>query len=464
GDRQLTQARGSPQPAYPNSQSLTTYQPPSPGWDDRRPSSRDERYLYADEDRERRHRRSSRSRRSHRSRSGSRSRSRSRDLGSALIGAAGGGFIGHKYGGGALGAIGGAVAGAVASNLAEKEWEKQKEKRERKRERGEDTDKGVVGTLLHPDRAIQRARSRVRDGSDDEYEDGGRRRHRHRHDKGSRSLSRGYYEEEYEQRRSIALIDSIIERRISELERFLHSIDMGGSSDGFATVAGEFFALRESTSANGQGFAYRMDKIHRVAKRLGAYRVDLEGLSDFSLRQKTAALDGDLQGIRQRMLEYKDTEEGEIKEESHDQPTATDRMTPDLPTDIHFYPSSPRSIDILSVVTNARMAVAKDHSQPFRLVFNSYTQTYGFHEFECEHTDFDIGDKTTRLLHTLDPERLGYVAWSPGMLFVHTHTKDYERSKKRVLSGGYCNLGVVDIEGLERLVEHLKERPVVVER
>ena len=180
------------------------------------------------------------------------------------------------------------------------------------------------------------------------------------------------------------------------------------------------------------------------------------------------------------MLEHNDTDEGEIKEDNHDQPTVSgstiefkigttdqswiDRATPDLPTDIHFNPSSPLSLDILSVVTNTRMAVAKEHSQPFCLIFNDLTQAYGFREFECEHADFDIGDKTKRLLHSLGPERLGYVAWSPGMLFVHTHTRDYKRSKEMVLSGGYCNLGVVDIEGLERLVEHLKERPVIVEK
>lgn len=101
-----------------------------------------------------------------------------------------------------MGSIGGAVAGAIGANLAEKEWEKHKDKREHRREHGDGRDEkgGIVDTLLHPERAIQRARSKVR-GEDDDYEEGGRRRHRHRHDKGSRSLSRGYYEEEYEVRR-----------------------------------------------------------------------------------------------------------------------------------------------------------------------------------------------------------------------------------------------------------------------
>ncbi|KAL8702703.1 MAG: hypothetical protein Q9201_004124 [Fulgogasparrea decipioides] len=200
GDRQLTQSRNSPQPAYPTTQSLTPYHPPSPGYNGRS-SSRDERYLYADEDRERRHRHRSRSRsHSHRSKS----RSRSRDLGATLIGAAGGGFLGSRYGGGALGTIGGAVAGAVGANLAEKEWDKHKDRRDHRREFGDDREGrgGVVDTLLHPERAISRARSKVRDAYDD-FEDGGRRKHRHRHrdERGARSLSRGYYEEEYEQKR-----------------------------------------------------------------------------------------------------------------------------------------------------------------------------------------------------------------------------------------------------------------------
>ncbi|KAL8965500.1 MAG: hypothetical protein Q9183_003822, partial [Haloplaca sp. 2 TL-2023] len=276
-------------------------------------------------------------------------------------------------------------------------------------------------------------------------------------------------------------IDSVIEFRISQIEQLLHNINMGGPSRGFAPAAIEFYALKETTSDQGQGFAYRVDKIHRVAKKLGAYRSDLDGLADFSLRQKTAALDTDLNDIRDRLLEHNETDEGEIKEHTHDQPNGSggtvafnvgrstdqpwiDRATPDVPADIHFNPSSPLSLDILSVVTDTRMAVAKEHSQPFCLIFNDVTQAYGFSEFECEHTDFDIGDKTPRLLHSLDPERLGYVAWSPGMLFIHTHTKDYKRSKVKVLNGGYCNLGVVDIEGLGRLVEHLKERPIVVEK
>ncbi|KAL8728778.1 MAG: hypothetical protein Q9166_005156 [cf. Caloplaca sp. 2 TL-2023] len=201
GDRQLTQSRQSPQPAYPTTQSLTPYQPPSPNYSPRA-SSRDERYLYADSfsDRDRHHRRHrSYSRHSHRSRS----RSRSRDLGSALIGAAGGGFLGHKYGGGALGAIGGAVAGAVGANLAEKEWEKHKEKRGDRTEREYREDKGgFVGALLHPEQALERAKSKVRgaeDSSDEERRE--RRRRRRERERDGRARSEGRVYEEYERKR-----------------------------------------------------------------------------------------------------------------------------------------------------------------------------------------------------------------------------------------------------------------------
>lgn len=53
-----------------------------------------------------------------------------RGLGATLIGGAGGAFIGHELGGGALGTIGGIVAGAIGANMLEhrhqeKKWEQQ---------------------------------------------------------------------------------------------------------------------------------------------------------------------------------------------------------------------------------------------------------------------------------------------------------------------------------------------------
>ena len=44
-----------------------------------------------------------------------------RGLGSTILGAAGGGFVGHKLGGGMLGTAGGALAGAVGMNAATKQ-------------------------------------------------------------------------------------------------------------------------------------------------------------------------------------------------------------------------------------------------------------------------------------------------------------------------------------------------------
>lgn len=45
-------------------------------------------------------------------------------LGATLIGSAGGGFLGHQLGGGALGTIGGMIAGAVGANVLENKHEK----------------------------------------------------------------------------------------------------------------------------------------------------------------------------------------------------------------------------------------------------------------------------------------------------------------------------------------------------
>lgn len=45
-----------------------------------------------------------------------------RGLGSTILGATGGGFVGHKLGGGVLGTAGGALVGAVGANLANKAY------------------------------------------------------------------------------------------------------------------------------------------------------------------------------------------------------------------------------------------------------------------------------------------------------------------------------------------------------
>ncbi|KAJ9619213.1 hypothetical protein H2203_008542 [Taxawa tesnikishii (nom. ined.)] len=58
-----------------------------------------------------------------------------RGLGATLIGGAGGAFLGHELGGGALGTIGGLIAGAIGANALENRHEKKKkEKKHKKRD------------------------------------------------------------------------------------------------------------------------------------------------------------------------------------------------------------------------------------------------------------------------------------------------------------------------------------------
>lgn len=47
-----------------------------------------------------------------------------RGLGATVLGSAGGAFLGHKMGGGALGTLGGMVAGAIGANVLENHHEK----------------------------------------------------------------------------------------------------------------------------------------------------------------------------------------------------------------------------------------------------------------------------------------------------------------------------------------------------
>ncbi|KAL8685174.1 MAG: hypothetical protein Q9218_007932, partial [Villophora microphyllina] len=149
------------------------------------------------------------------------------------------------------------------------------------------------------------------------------------------------------------------------------------------------------------------------------------------------------------------------KDYQHTTPTTSRTKSSSPP----FHPSYPLSLEVLSINTPTRMLVAKPHSPPFTMIFNTITQTYGLAEFECEHTDFDIADPTTRLLHHLDPGKLGYVAWCSGAPFtVVTRSVDY-RLKRRAtcdrgaeVDGGVVNIGCVDDEGVEDLVAHFEER------
>lgn len=128
---QLTQSRHSPLPS-------PTYGPPvayQPG--PYEPES--ERYTYTESRRSskhhRRHSSDSRAfdRRSkddkydsdgRREKRRSRSRSREKGLVSTLAGAAGGGYLGHELGGGAIGTVGGLLAGAIGARELEKRHEK----------------------------------------------------------------------------------------------------------------------------------------------------------------------------------------------------------------------------------------------------------------------------------------------------------------------------------------------------
>ena len=47
-----------------------------------------------------------------------------RGIGATIVGASGGGFLGHELGGGVLGTIGGMIAGAVGANALEHRHEK----------------------------------------------------------------------------------------------------------------------------------------------------------------------------------------------------------------------------------------------------------------------------------------------------------------------------------------------------
>lgn len=103
--------------------------------------------------------------------------------------------------------------------------------------------------------------------------------------------------------------------------------------------------------------------------------------------------------------------------------------------------------------------MAKEHSPPFALVFNSVTRTYGLQESGC-----DISDPTTRLLHHLNSYNLGCVAYCSGSPNVHTRSVDYLVKRKATLDrgaeveGGFVNLGCEDEEEAKDLVMHFEER------
>ncbi|KAL8702704.1 MAG: hypothetical protein Q9201_004125 [Fulgogasparrea decipioides] len=260
-------------------------------------------------------------------------------------------------------------------------------------------------------------------------------------------------------------LDDIIGICIHHLERLTNNLRPRSQDkvrDILPYIAYLFSGLRTTSSDRGRDFANKVEIV--LKKAIQYYPLQrLDGLEDFIMRQQTASCEREVMQLKKELHEPAD-EEKEGKTRKIDGSDIKRDKTPNgQAEDVKFIPSSPFSMNILSINTNKRMLVAKDGAEPVVLTFNDLTQAYGLEELECEHKDLEIGEKRKRLLHSLDPERLAYVAWSPGFLFVHTRTKDYKKSKGKLMCGGYCNLGVVDVDGLECLVEHLKERNVIVE-
>ncbi|MCJ1429973.1 hypothetical protein MMC29_007888 [Sticta canariensis] len=119
---QLSQSRYSPQPLSPHALA-----PPIPAVsypiDDRDTRSRS---AHSHRRRDHSSRSQSRARDTSRSRASDHHRdsSRAKGIGATLVGAAGGGLLGHEIGGGALGTLGGALAGAIGANALEKRHER----------------------------------------------------------------------------------------------------------------------------------------------------------------------------------------------------------------------------------------------------------------------------------------------------------------------------------------------------
>lgn len=104
------------------------------------------------------------------------------------------------------------------------------------------------------------------------------------------------------------------------------------------------------------------------------------------------------------------------------------------------------------------MLVAKDPDLPFVLKFSPRTQRYQLAERYCGHPECYIEENLSH--YYLDPAEIAYVAWAPGMLFIHTETRNETMDKEN----DYCNLGVKDVEELEALMEHMKTKGVQVEK
>lgn len=91
-------------------------------------------------------------------------------------------------------------------------------------------------------------------------------------------------------------LDSIIDTRIFNLECVASYVQSGNAPPTYDQLKGKaygFFALKETKSSNGNVFADRVSKVHEKVKNL-LPKQELEGLEDFTLRQKSVALGADI--------------------------------------------------------------------------------------------------------------------------------------------------------------------------
>ncbi|KAI4202284.1 MAG: hypothetical protein LQ350_002668 [Teloschistes chrysophthalmus] len=278
-------------------------------------------------------------------------------------------------------------------------------------------------------------------------------------------------------------LDAIIENHLWDLEytalrynsRFPINHTCDGRKPSLAAAARAFYGLKETSStAKGRGFSDRAKQL--LEKMAGKYpRVDFAGVKDFWMRQEKVVLEGKLAESRERLnmldLEGEEgtKEEGDAEMQDGVVDRTSCRLTDEktqrtIPT-IRLLANSPAesrpsvSFRVRSINTATRFLVAKEHSPPFALVFNSVTRTYGLQESGC-----DISDPTTRLLHHLNSYNLGCVAYCSGSPNVHTRSVDYLVKRKATLDrgaeveGGFVNLGCEDEEEAKDLVMHFEER------
>lgn len=115
----------------------------------------------------------------------------------------------------------------------------------------------------------------------------------------------------------------------------------------------------------------------------------------------------------------------------------------------------PLAVEILNVNTGTRMLASKNDEQPFTLKFFEDCGRYQVIDPWCG----DHGEDN--LVHFfIEPAAVDFVAWAPQSLFIHTQTKNF----KKGMRGSYCNIELRSVEGLEDLLEHMKEQGMSVQK